>query len=254
MKNYFILRSFFCLLLVLGLNACQDEGESVSPDNSSNGAIDTGVVATTSCDNPTDQIFVEEGGILIIEAENTEIKGEWSLQNSIEGYAGQGYIVWTGEDLFGKPGQGLHNYKIRISTPGTYRIQIRSYNTIGESGSENNDVWLRLPDADDFYGQKNNSIVYPKDSGKTPNPKGAGKDGWFKAYMNQRGQWSLRTSTSDHDAHDIYARFDAIGDYKLQLSGRSHGFGIDRVILYHETADEEQATNASTSQSGVSCQ
>lgn len=65
---------------------------------------------------------------------------------------------------------------IQINTVGTYQFVWRSRIATGDNKTEHNDTWLRFPDADDFYGQRDGSIVYSKDSGK---------EGWFKVYMNK---------------------------------------------------------------------
>src|SRR5680860_357323 len=76
--------------------------------------------------------------------------------------------------------QIMASNELKIEHPGTYQFLWKSAVKIGDSGSEHNDTWLRFGDADNFYAQKENSAVYPKDIGKSPNPKGASKDGWFK--------------------------------------------------------------------------
>jgi hypothetical protein len=204
------------------------------PDNYP--AYDTG----TSCEGAQ---FADDNGLIIIEIESAPASDGWTPKTDIADYTGSRYYQWTGPNSLGNPGNGLLEYKIKINTPGTYRFQWRSYIAVGTSSSEHNDSWLRFPDADDFYGQKGSSIVYPDGSGKTPNPRGASKDGWFKIYMNQRNQWSWRANTSDHDAHNIYVKFDRPGVYTLQVSGRSTGHAIDRMVMYQESIDTSTATN-----------
>ncbi|RMG22699.1 MAG: T9SS C-terminal target domain-containing protein, partial [Bacteroidetes bacterium] len=94
-------------------------------------------------------------------------------------------------------------------------------------------------------------IIYPHGSGQSPNPQGSGADNWFKIYMNELNTWSWITQTSDNDAHFIYARFDNPGVYTLQISGRSNGYAIDRMVLFNESVDEAMAT--SLSQAETTC-
>ncbi|MEL6193825.1 MAG: DUF5060 domain-containing protein [Bacteroidota bacterium] len=192
--------------------------------------------------NSCPAMYKEEGGLVVFEPESIPVAGDWDLQTSIDGYSGAGYIRWGGSNQFNNPGQGLMEYTIQIQTPGTYRFNWRSRITIGNDSREHNDTWLRFPDADDFYGEKNGgSIVYPHGSGQTPNPEGAGKEGWFKIYMSRAGEWHWSARTSDNDAHDIYVVFNAPGVYTMQLSGRSEGHAVDRIVLYTDDTSNNDA-------------
>jgi len=197
-------------------------------------------------------LFQEQNGLVIIEMESaTGSLGDWKKETGISGYTGSGYLVYTGNNQYNNPGQSKISFQVQIQKTGLYRFQWRSRITLGNSNSEHNDSWLRLPDADDFFAQRNNSIVYPKGSGKSPNPKGAGKDGWFKVYQNQKDKWSWHARTSDNDAHDIYARFDQAGIYTLEIAGRSNGHGVDRIILYHEEVAPSDAKDTDLPESDI---
>lgn len=248
-QSYFLFQCLLMAGLLLLTGACK-KSES-DPDPNTNPPA-----TSTVCTDPTEFIFEESEGLLIIESENAVMPTGWVAHKSVADFTGTGYIQWEGNNNFGKTGDGLISYKIRIKTAGTYRIQWRSRINEGTSSSESNDAWLRFPGAADFFGKKssNNSIVYPKGSGKTPNPKGSGADGWFKVYMNKLGEWSWQARTSDHDAHDIFVTFDKAGDYILEVSGRSKGFAIDRIALYKDdTVDTSKATDATEKESNIVC-
>lgn len=180
---------------------------------------------------------------IIIETETANISENWKKRNSISDYTGDGYIVWEGPDQFWK-GQanigkvGKLTYKINIPRAGTYFFQWRSYIAkVDPSGpnTEHNDSWLRLPDADDFYAKKNNgSILYPKGSGKTPNPAGENGNGFFKVYMNTGGAWTWSSGTSDKNFHSIYARFDEAKEYTVEIAARSSYHAIDKFRLVEQ--------------------
>ncbi|MEM8999086.1 MAG: hypothetical protein AAGB24_02395 [Bacteroidota bacterium] len=230
-----------------------DEGDSTDENNSDNNDSDT---QDDGCDDPNTFVFNEQDGLVNVEFETAAFSGDWIPASSESGFSGAGYMVWTGEQSLGQPGNGLTTYLINITTSGTYRFLWRSAVTIGDNGTEHNDTWLRFNDADDFFGQKgDNSFVYPNGSGKTPNPEGASKDGWFKIYRsgNDLGfKWQARTS--DNDAHDIYVTFDAPGTYTMEISARSSGHAIDRFVLFHSdmmTAGE--ATDDANALSAISC-
>lgn len=201
-------------------------------------------------ESPTEEIprscsigeYLEIDGIVVIEAEKDSLPAGWSIENDIEGFTGDGYMVWRGQDSFGTPGNGLISYKVNIVTTGTYRFNWRSRITIGADITEHNDNWLKIPEANDFFAtQGNTSKIYPHGFGKSPNPEGAGSDGWFKVYMNTVGSWKWDANTSDNDAHQIYATFLTEGTYTLLLAGRSNGHGIDRMVLSHINITDAEA-------------
>lgn len=197
-------------------NPCDDPGQGTN-SNSSGG----------NCNYE----FEEVNGRVIIQAESMDTPGGWQKKSNSSGYTGSGYLEWTGGDSFGTPGNGTTSTSIKINQPGTYKFQWRTKVGHGTNPTEANDSWLRFPDADDFFGQKENGhIVYPKGSGKSPNPNGSGADNWFKVYVNNLN-WTWSTHTSDNDAHEIYVTFDSPGVYTMQLSGRSDHHLIDRIVL-----------------------
>ncbi|RNC79992.1 MAG: hypothetical protein ED557_12740 [Balneola sp.] len=207
------------------------------------------ILLTISCssDSPIEEItracsegdFLEIDGIAIIEMEKDSLPAGWLLNTEIDGYSGSGYIQWNGSDNFGNPGIGTITYTIHIENPGTYRFNWRSRIGVGNNNTEHNDNWLKLSDADEFYAVKNGtSRVYPYGSGQTPNPEGAGSNGWFKVYMNTLRSWHWDANTSDNDPHQIYATFSSSGTYTLLVSGRSNGHAIDRMILRHDSVSD----------------
>ena len=185
--------------------------------------------------------FEEVNGMVVVEAESVPAVSDWTYETSIPGYTGNGYYVWNGQDHFNNPGNGLLEYKINITTTGTYRFQWRNRITQGTSTSDFNDNWLRFPDASDFWAEKGGNKVYPKGTGKTPNPAGSTSDGWFKVYVSEINKWSWQTRTSDGNPHAIYVKFDTPGVYTMQVSARSKGHGIDRMVLFHSSVNSTTA-------------
>ncbi|MDP5172660.1 MAG: Ig-like domain-containing protein, partial [Bacteroidia bacterium] len=212
-----------------------------------NAAGGGGTGGGTSCPAP----FEEQNGIVVIEAESVPAVGDWTLKSAIPGYTGSGYYVWDGPDYFNNPGNGILEYKVNITTTGTYLFTWRNVITVGTSTSDFNDNWLRFPDATDSWGEKGGNKVYPKGSGKTPNPAGTSADNWFKVYVSQMG-WSWQTRTSDGNPHQIYAQFDTPGIYTIQISARSNGHGIDRLVMTHTTVNT--ATSQDLNQAETLCQ
>lgn len=188
---------------------------------------DTAEPPTGDCDADAE----EENGLVVIEAESLNTVSGWVNKTSESGFTGSGYIDWQGADSFNTPGNGMITAKIKINTPGKYLFRWRSKVGEGTNPTESNDSWLRFPDADDFYGQKGGSKVYPRGIGKTPNPLGASSDGWLKVFLSGTTDWTWTSRTSDNDARDIYVEFDAAGTYIMEISGRSKHHLIDRIVL-----------------------
>ncbi len=210
-------------------NDDSSEEESNSDESNSNDGSsgESGNSGSDSC-TPSNYIFEEEGGVILGELEDSSFSGSWQKQGS----GSSAYLRWTGSQYFGDPGNGVVRFKIRITNPGSYRFSWRSSVTIGNNGTEHNDTWLRFPDASDFYATKNSSTIYPKGSGKSPNPNGASADGWFKVYRTGNNtDFKWEAYTSDHDGHIIHADFDSPGIYTMEISARSTGHGVDKFAL-----------------------
>ncbi|MEL6592914.1 MAG: T9SS type A sorting domain-containing protein [Bacteroidota bacterium] len=194
-------------------------------------------------------LFEEENGIVVIEIESTSEIGNWVIDSAISGYTGEHYLHYQGPNYYNAPFNSRLVYQINITTTGTYRFQWRSRIAAGSSNTDHNDSWLRFNDASDFYAQKASNILYPHGSGNSPNPAGAGAGGWFKIYQNVLDDWTWNTSTSDHDPHNIFVQFDSVGVYTFEIAGRSNGHAIDRLVLYHSSANASQALDLSRAES-----
>lgn len=193
-----------------------------------------GIVTKTNAQT----VFEESNGSLTIPAENLTLVGSWQVQNLVAGFNGTGYIVWTGVDSFNTQNAlGTITTQIKINTPGTYLVKWRNKVGQGTSSTDFNDSWLKFSDATDFYAQKTGSVkIYAKGSGKTPNPAGAGTNGFFKVYLNGTINWTDRAFTSDNDPHSIYAEFATAGTYTMLISARSRLHLIDEIYLTRQSS------------------
>ncbi len=197
--------------------------------------------------------FEEKNGIAILELDS-KVTGSWRKE-SISGASGGSALTYRGTDYFNSPGNSTISYKVKINSSGTYRFIWRNKISVIANRvptTEHNDSWLKIS-ASNFFGQKGNSRIYPGGSGKSPTPEGASSGGWFKVYTNTI-DWSWSTKTSDNDAHLVYATFNSPGVYTIQVSARSNGHSIDRMVLYKEgsysSAQAESLSRAVTSCSG----
>ncbi|WP_071341811.1 Ig-like domain-containing protein [Maribacter sp. 1_2014MBL_MicDiv] len=195
--------------------------------------------------------FEEQNGIAILELDS-KISGSWRKE-STSGASGGSALTYRGSNYFNSPGNSTITYKVKINSSGTYRFIWRNKISVIAShnaSTEHNDSWLKI-NASNFYGQKGSSRIYPGGSGKTPTPEGASSGGWFKVYTNTI-DWSYSTKTSDNDAHAVYATFNNAGVYNIQVSARSNGHTIDRMVLYKESS-YSAAQAESLSRSVTSC-
>ncbi|MHA7058350.1 hypothetical protein ACWGOQ_0014095 [Aquimarina sp. M1] len=237
-KNKIVL--FFALAIVF---------YSCSSDESNDNTIDT-----VTCQNPNSSIYEEKDGLIAVEFESIQDHNDWQKENTIMGFLGTHYLVWTGNQFLNAPGNGLLIYKLKITNPGTYRFMWRSRIATGTSGSEHNDSWLRFADAAGFYGKKGESIVYPGDTGQSPTPNGSSKEGWFKIYKSgPADQWKWQSSTSDNDAHDIFVAFSTPGIYTMEVSARSSFHALDRFVLFSENILLNDAINEEAILSEIIC-
>lgn len=228
-----------------------DTGDSTdSQDDNSDNTDDT----DSSCNNVGDFIFVEKDGILKVEFENAEFSQNWQLKTNGNNFSGDGYMSWSAAEYFTQPGNGKVSFRIRIKNPGIYQFLWRSAVTIGNNGTEHNDTWLRFPDADDFFGEKGSSVVYPKGSGKSPHPEGASKNGWLKIYRSGNDlDFKWQALTSDNDPHKVFVTFNSPGIYTMEVSARSKGHAIDQFVLFSEAVPENEATSNATDFSKINC-
>lgn len=198
--------------------------------------------------------FEEVNGIAILEAES-KVSGDWRKESSSQASGGSA-LTYRGSNYFSSPGNSTITYKVKINSPGTYRFIWRSNITIlatnAPANTEHNDSWLKIKGSN-FYGKRGTSIVYPGGSGKTPVARGATSGGWFKIFTSSLG-WNWTTLTSDNDGHSIYATFNSAGTYDIQISGRSNGHSIDRMVLYKEgsysSSQAQSLSRAATNCSG----
>ncbi|CAN0389693.1 unnamed protein product, partial [Laminaria digitata] len=215
----------------------------------SNTGIISGTLAEGSGSAGTS--FLEENGLVIIEAESGNVVSDWLLTNA-DGEIG----ILAGANHLTNQNGGTITYEVNITNTGVYRFNWNSFFS-GGSSTDENDNWLRFPNNDDvwFFGQRGGpsteagmianlqglqeNIVFPIGSsrvttGTTPN--GDGSNGYFKIYRSggtsEDYKWQATTGDGQENAHDIYVWFVNPGIYEMEISERSAGHAIDRVALY----------------------
>lgn len=232
---------FFFAITGIVLNSCSNE----SSDNSEPEIIEEEEESPTNgC--TAGNLYIEKDGLVRVDLKNpSSMANGWTTASTLSGFEGSNYLIWTGNDNFNTPGQGTIAFTIKINSPGTYQFVWSSRIGTGTSNTEHNDSWLKI-NGNDFYGEKTatGDRVYPKGSGKTPNPEGSSGNGWLKVYMNRVGEWFWRSTTSDNDPHDVFAVFNTAGNYDIEISGRSKSHALDQFVLFKTDKTLDQAKAA----------
>ncbi len=212
-------------------------GSSVLAQSASDWTRNANPTVQRACD-----IYEASNGMVVIETESDDPAGEWTLQNDIAGATGTGYYEWKhGNNSMGidGSGQGILSYAIEFPQAGTYRFLFR---TAAPDKTEHNDAWIRFPD--------NNAEGRKANGGSVTN---LGQNSWFKVYQNKGSDtWNFVAHTVDNNAHQIFALIDTPGVYRLEMSGRSTLFKVDRFVLFNDTVSEATATDLGNPESGCS--
>ncbi|MBC2840342.1 PKD domain-containing protein [Robiginitalea sp. SC105] len=214
---------------------------------------DTGVISgTISNGSGGGSGFTEQNGVVAIEAESGTLVPNWSTTNA-DGETG----IIAGTNSFNNQNGGTIPYQINITTPGVYRVIWNSFYS-GADPTEENDAWLRFANDSNtwFFATDNsagdpgteaqmianlqgaqNEVLFPvgsiRESAATT-PNGSTSNGFFKIYKSGGSPevYEWEAWTSDNDNHNIYVWFVNPGTYTMEISERSLGHAIDKIVLY----------------------
>ncbi|MEZ6015707.1 MAG: hypothetical protein R3F49_11370 [Planctomycetota bacterium] len=150
--------------------------------------------------------YLESNGLVVILLESRPTVGAWTFSTQTPNWTGDGYIRWDGADLFQAPGaQGVFAYDIQINTPGTYKFNLRNRHE-DPNPTEDNDVWVKM------------------DNGP-----------WEKIFSNGAssvGNWTWEARVELGPGNFPQKQYSlSAGMHRLQFSGRSNGFKMDRLHL-----------------------
>lgn len=146
--------------------------------------------------------FVERDGMVVMEAEAVEYDSQWVLETKVKGFSGEGYLTWNGQNRIKKPGSGTLVFQVFVHNPGTYYLQLHNFHDHPDR-TESNDLYTRINEGD-----------------------------WIKTYSHTNMQWTWHTG---FDINHIWGRLPKFelkaGVNIIELSGRSKGFSIDKLVL-----------------------
>lgn len=194
--------------------------------------------------------YYEENSIVIVEMESVPVNGWLQGETTVNGKMIK--YIYSTQDYFNTPGKNSLEYKIMINNPGVYQFRWHCKVGKGNSSTDCNDNWLRIPDAADFYASKGSHVVHPHGKCTNDCPNGAGSNGWFKLYSSGSTNWTWQVATSDNEPHEVYAKFDQPGIYTVQVSTRSAYQFLDRFVLFNKNIHTlSQATNLQLPESRI---
>ncbi|MGQ7845882.1 hypothetical protein ACUNV4_15465 [Granulosicoccus sp. 3-233] len=145
------------------------------------------------------------GNSLRIEVENHPLGSGWVKDTQRAGYSGNGYIRWSGANLYNvrQAGKGIMSFTVTPGSTGKYTLQLRSRALNPAASDLNNDVWLRM-------------------NGSS----------WMKIFNKGKDQWIVGGKVDAHGKRYVLKQNLTAGKtYQLEISGRSHGFAIDYIEL-----------------------
>lgn len=172
----------------------------------------------------TEDAFREADGIVVIEVESMPHDTEhWSLETAIEGFSGTGYLVGK-TNTFKKGGLGTLRYPVRVSTSGVYQLNWKIRITEGDHRGEHNDAFARILDSDENLLD---TVNHENERDADPN--------WYKVFMNRLGQWSYDSKNKDGVGIALAWQLDAGETYFFEVSVRSAGAGLDRIVLWNQS-------------------
>lgn len=164
--------------------------------------------------------FIENNGMIILEAEFATLSEGWELQNEVEGYSGDGYLTWVLPTNTVAENQGLLSYPFKVNEQGNYTLKIRNFHDC-EDFTECNDIFAKM----------NNGS-------------------WEKNFNHTLNEWDWNSRQDiNHVFSDATFELEA-GTHTLHLSGRSQHFSIDKIAIFREGTPEKVYQSAEVS----SCQ
>ena len=151
--------------------------------------------------------YLPSDDLVVVEMEDLAEAAGWTSSSDLAGFAGRGYVEWSGPDMAKQPGTGLVGFETRLEAAGSYELRLHNRHDAPDV-TDANDVWLRV------------------DGGA-----------WTKVFSSVRGDWTwdTRQRSTAGNVGPVVLELEA-GNHKIELSGRSQGFKVDRVHLFKQGA------------------
>lgn len=165
-------------------------------------------------------VFLEENGILIIEAESTKSRlRDWEKKTSLDDYTGECHLEFTGNKTISGPPESPLKYQFMIQKSGVYQLAIRAHKRLETSRQDiSNDCYISMKG--DFAAAGSVSLEVLRTENK------------FFGGHNKVWGWATRLDVK-HKKYDALYDFKEGETYTLIIHGRSKNFNIDRILLVH---------------------
>ena len=208
-------QSLSSIVVLASLTACSGGGGL-------DGGSDPG--APPQGDNVTAGAYMPDDGLVVIEFESGAAAGSWASETSLTGFAGSSYLTWRGPTNYNTPGVDEFGFDFWVEDAGSYAFRIHNRHDFADS-TEENDCWVRMDDG-----------------------------AWVKVFSWQRGQWTWVTNHEFSSSNKPEAAYQlSAGNHRIEFSGRSAGFSMDRFHLFDSgVVDPMNTSHAESSRSGVS--
>ncbi|MEN1678825.1 MAG: DUF5060 domain-containing protein [Planctomycetota bacterium] len=215
-------------------------------DNEGNTATDT---ATVEVNAGTTGAYIEQGGLVVMEVENTSSDlGLWNQETSYANFTGNGYLQFTGNGTASGPPNSPLEYRFRINQPGLYYLHLRAARdtTNGQPSDHSNDAWVRI-EGDYNAGPGPYSTHGDNASLSTLQSNTKFFGGAANSFSWNSGN---RLDLGGHNNKRVAVYdFKAGEEYTLVMSGRSKFFSVDRIVLRHASVSNSVAQSVNTPES-----
>jgi hypothetical protein len=241
-------------LTASGLIAGEYVFEITAADSDGNTATDSAAVTVTNPNSGGSGAWMENGGMVVMEAEHAEPVSSWvtrpttyAAANAMGGSLGDGWLEWTGAQYSGNTisdaqANAILILTFQIQTAGDYFFRWRSkqYNNV-PAGDAGNDTFVSLTSGTPVSGYYDFSS-------------------FTKVWIQSQDAWSWQTNFEPvhgtHYSNVAVRRHYEAGTHTIRLAARSPGHAIDRIVLHHssvafnEAAFNSAAESARTGDSG----
>lgn len=204
-------------------------GADAIPNNGESSTAPTAPVGVEPDVTPpaAESIFKEVDGKLVIEAESVPLTDDWILDTTESDFSGSGYIRWMPKWIneISHQHQGALMYKLRITTPGKYRLALRSSHQGAPERDKWNDCWTLMglnPVSPYGMTRKTYHSINQEQF----------DDGLGFTWHTTHDNYGTVAETDGHFSVPVYELTE--GDHYFWICGRSGGFRIDKIHFFKE--------------------
>ncbi|MHB0756640.1 hypothetical protein [Polaribacter sp. M15] len=173
-------------------------------------------------------------GLLIIEAESFELKGQWRIVEDEKASGGK-YIEYYGPNTYQT--QNLANeivVKFKVDAAANYRVKWYMRQPDDAEGDKSNDAWIYLEDNIGYAWVNNASLNLTH---------------YEKFVSRGKGEFTYGGALDLHNPKSsswLTAKFPEAGEYTLKICSRSQYFQLDKIVLSSGITNDEAKEKSQT--------